>query len=252
MSESPSPYRRVLVKLSGEAIAGEQGFGIDPALVRARAEQLAEVHRLGIETAVVMGGGNIFRGMAAASQGMERTTGDHMGMLATVMNSLALQTAIEELGVPTRLQTAIEMRQVAEPFIRRRAIRHLEKGRIVIFAAGTGNPYFSTDTAAVLRCMEINGQVLLMGKNGVDAVYNDDPRKNPLARPFVSLDYMDALTQRLQVMDGTALTLCMENKLPIVVFDANRSGNLVRVARGERVGTYVGEPSAFAVTAGRG
>jgi uridylate kinase len=177
---------------------------------------------------------------------MERTSADYMGMLGTVMNSLALQASIEALGVPTRLQTAIEMRQVAEPFIRRRAIRHLEKGRIVIFAAGTGNPYFSTDTAAVLRCIEINGEILLMGKNGVDAVYNDDPRRNPAAVRFSSLDYMDALTQRLQVMDGTALTLCMENKLPIIVFDANGEGNLVRAARGERVGTYVGEPSALA------
>ncbi|HEV7214027.1 MAG TPA: UMP kinase [Chloroflexota bacterium] len=240
------PYRRVLIKLSGEALAGEHGFGIDPTVARRRAEQLVAVHALGIEMAVVVGAGNIFRGMAAASKGMERTAADYMGMLGTVMNSLALQSSIEDLGVPTRLQTAIEMRQVAEPFIRRRAIRHMEKGRIVIFAAGTGNPYFTTDTAAVLRCIEINGEVLLMGKNGVDAVYNDDPRRNPAAVRFTSLDYMDALTQRLQVMDGTALTLCMENKLPIIVFDANGDGNLVRAARGERVGTYVGEPSALA------
>jgi uridylate kinase len=240
------PYRRVLIKLSGEALAGEHGFGIDPSVARRRAEQLVAVHALGIEMAVVVGAGNIFRGMAAASKGMERTAADYMGMLGTVMNSLALQSSIEDLGVPTRLQTAIEMRQVAEPFIRRRAIRHMEKGRIVIFAAGTGNPYFTTDTAAVLRCIEINGEVLLMGKNGVDAVYNDDPRRNPAAVRFTSLDYMDALTQRLQVMDGTALTLCMENKLPIIVFDANGDGNLVRAARGERVGTYVGEPSALA------
>ena len=240
------PYRRILIKLSGEAIAGEHGFGIDPQAARRRAEQLVAVHSLGIEMAVIVGAGNIFRGMAAASKGMERTSADYMGMLGTVMNSLALQSSIEDLGVPTRLQTAIEMRQVAEPFIRRRAIRHLEKGRIVIFAGGTGNPYFTTDTAAVLRCIEINGEVLLMGKNGVDAVYNDDPRRNPEAVRFTSLDYMDALTQRLQVMDGTALTLCMENKLPIIVFDANGDGNLVRAARGERVGTYVGEPSALA------
>ena len=240
------PYRRLLVKLSGEALGGEHGFGIDPQAAQRRAEELVAVHRLGLELAVVVGGGNIFRGMAAASTGMERTSADYMGMLGTVMNSLALQASIEALGVPTRLQTAIEMRQVAEPFIRRRAIRHLEKGRIVIFAAGTGNPYFSTDTAAVLRCIEINGEILLMGKNGVDAVYNDDPRRNPAAVRFSSLDYMDALTQRLQVMDGTALTLCMENKLPIIVFDANGEGNLVRAARGERVGTYVGEPSALA------
>jgi len=241
-------YRRILVKLSGEALAGEHGFGIDPLVARRRAEQLVAVYRLGIEVAVVVGAGNIFRGMAAASKGMERTSADYMGMLGTVMNSLALQSSIEDLGVPTRLQTAIEMRQVAEPFIRRRAIRHLEKGRMVIFAGGTGNPYFTTDTAAVLRCIEINGEVLLMGKNGVDAVYNDDPRHNPAAVRFTSLDYMDALTQRLQVMDGTALTLCMENKLPIIVFDANGEGNLVRAARGERVGTYVGEPSALAGT----
>ena len=239
-------YRRILVKLSGEALAGEHGFGIDPLVARRRAEQLVAVYRLGIEVAVVVGAGNIFRGMAAASKGMERTSADYMGMLGTVMNSLALQSSIEDLGVPTRLQTAIEMRQVAEPFIRRRAIRHLEKGRMVIFAGGTGNPYFTTDTAAVLRCIEINGEVLLMGKNGVDAVYNDDPRHNPAAVRFTSLDYMDALTQRLQVMDGTALTLCMENRLPIIVFDANGEGNLVRAARGERVGTYVGEPSALA------
>ena len=240
------PYRRILIKLSGEALAGEHGFGIDPIVARRRAEQLVAVHALGIEMAVVVGAGNIFRGMAAASKGMERTSADYMGMLGTVMNSLALQSSIEDLGIPTRLQTAIEMRQVAEPFIRRRAIRHMEKGRIVIFAAGTGNPYFTTDTAAVLRCIEINGEVLLMGKNGVDAVYNDDPRRNPAAVRFTSLDYMDALTQRLQVMDGTALTLCMENKLPIIVFDANGDGNLVRAARGERVGTYVGAPSALA------
>jgi uridylate kinase len=242
------PYRRILIKLSGEALAGEHGFGIDPIVARRRAEQLVAVHALGIEMSVVVGAGNIFRGMAAASKGMERTAADYMGMLGTVMNSLALQSSIEDLGVPTRLQTAIEMRQVAEPFIRRRAIRHMEKGRIVIFAAGTGNPYFTTDTAAVLRCIEINGEVLLMGKNGVDAVYNDDPRRNPAAARFTSLDYMDALTQRLQVMDGTALTLCMENKLPIIVFDANGDGNLVRAARGERVGTYVGEPSALAAS----
>ena len=248
MAAAP-PYRRVLVKLSGEALAGEQGYGVDPAVARARAAQLVEVHRLGIELAVVAGGGNVFRGVAAASKGMERTTADYIGMLGTVISALALQGAIEDLGVPTRVQTAIEMRQVAEPFIRRRAIRHLEKGRIVIFAAGTGNPYFSTDTAAVLRCIEINGEVLLMAKNGVDGVYNDDPRRNPAAVRFASLDYMDALTQRLRVMDGTALTLCMENKLPIVVFDADQDDNLVRAARGERVGTYVGEPSQLAVAA---
>ena len=248
MAAAP-PYRRVLVKLSGEALAGEQGYGVDPAVARARAAQLVAVHRLGIELAVVAGGGNVFRGVAAASKGMERTTADYIGMLGTVISALALQGAIEDLGVPTRVQTAIEMRQVAEPFIRRRAIRHLEKGRIVIFAAGTGNPYFSTDTAAVLRCIEINGEVLLMAKNGVDGVYNDDPRRNPAAVRFTSLAYMDALTQRLQVMDGTALTLCMENKLPIVVFDADQDDNLVRAARGERVGTYVGEPSQLAVAA---
>lgn len=240
------PYRRVLIKLSGEAMAGDVGYGIDPAVVRRRAEQLVEVHRLGVEIAVVTGGGNIMRGMAAEAQGMERTSADYMGMLGTVMNALALQASIESLGVPTRLQTAIEMRQIAEPFIRRRAVRHLEKGRIVIFAAGTGNPYFSTDTAAVLRCIEINGEVLLMGKNGVDAVYNDDPRRNPAAVRFTSLDYMDALTKQLKVMDGTALTLCMENKLPIIVFDADNAENLARAVRGERVGTYVGAPSALA------
>ncbi len=252
MMPAALPYRRVMVKLSGEAMAGEHGLGIDPAIVRRRAEQLVAVHGLGIELAVMLGGGNIFRGMAAASKGMERTSADYMGMLGTVMNSLALQSAIEDIGVPTRLQTAIEMRQIAEPFIRRRAVRHLEKGRIVIFAAGTGNPYFTTDTAAVLRCIEINGQVLLMGKNGVDAVYNDDPRRNAAAMRFTSLDYMDALTQRLRVMDGTALTLCMENKLPIIVFDADQEDNIVRAARGERVGTYVGEPSALAAVAREG
>ncbi len=239
------PYHRVLIKLSGEAMTGKQGFGIDPGVVQARAEQLVAVHSLGVELAVVMGGGNFFRGMAAASRGMERASADFAGMLATVMNALALQAAIEKIGVATRLQTAIEMRAVAEPFIRRRAIRHLEKKRIVIFAAGLGSPYFTTDTAAVLRCIEIGGNVILMGKNGVDAVYEADPKVHPEARRFDTLDYMDALRLRLQVMDSTALTLCMDNNLPIVVFDADVTGNLVRAVQGERVGTFVGKPSAL-------
>ncbi|MCL4508500.1 MAG: UMP kinase [Chloroflexi bacterium] len=244
MTSAPS-YRRVLVKLSGEALAGERGFGIEPVIVRKRAEQLTAVFREGIELSVVVGAGNIVRGGVAAEQGVDRTSADYMGMLGTVINSLALQASIEGLGVPTRLQTAIEMRQVAEPFIHRRAVRHLEKGRIVIFAAGTGNPYFTTDTAATLRCLEIHGDVLIMAKNGVDGVYDADPRVHKSARRYRSLDYMDALTRRLRVMDDTALTLCMENRLPIIVVDADEPDAFVRAVRGEMIGTYVGADTAY-------
>ncbi len=238
-------YHRVLVKLSGEALAGARGFGIDPTVVKQRAEQLVAVYHLGVELAVVVGAGNIVRGTEAAEQGMDRTQADYMGMLGTVINSLALQATIEQLDVPTRLQTAIEMRQVAEPFIHRRATRHLEKGRIVIFAAGTGNPYFTTDTAATLRCLEIGAEVLIMAKNGVDGVYDDDPRQTPQANRYRTLDYMEAITRRLRVMDDTALTLCMTNCLPVVVIDADAPDAFLRAVCGEPVGTMVGSPTSF-------
>jgi len=239
-------YQRVLVKLSGEALMGSSPYGIDPTVVHARADQLVQVNAEGIQTAVVMGGGNIWRGETASQAGMDRVQADYMGMLATVINSIALQDALEQRGAQTRLMTAIEMRQVAEPFIRRRAIRHLEKGRIVIFAAGTGHPYFSTDTTAVLRSVEIEAQALLMAKNKVDGVYDADPRYNASARKFITLDYIDALTRGLEVMDKTALSLSMVNRLPIIVFDMEEPGNLLRAARGEAVGTYVGRPSELA------
>lgn len=231
-------YRRVLIKLSGEAFMGRREYGIDPETVNTIADELAEVHRLGIQLAVVVGGGNIFRGMAASARGMERATADYVGMLATVMNSLALQDALEKRGVHTRVQTAIEMQAVAEPYIRRRAIRHLEKGRVVIFAAGTGNPYFTTDTTAALRALEINAEAILKATM-VDGVYDSDPLKNPDAVMYTSLNYIEVLQQNLKVMDATAVSLCMDNALPIIVFNMTVPGNIMRVLFGEKIGTIV-------------
>ncbi|WP_373770292.1 UMP kinase [Weissella soli] len=232
-------YKRVLLKLSGEAMAGEKGQGIDPATVNAIAAEIKEVYELGVEIAIVIGGGNLWRGEAGAKLGMERAQADYVGMLGTVMNSLSLQDALESLDVPTRLQTAIEMRQVAEPYVRRKAVRHLEKGRIVIFGAGTGSPYFSTDTTSALRAAEINADAILMGKNGVDGVYNDDPRKNPDAVKYETLTHMDVLSQGLNVMDSTASTLSMDNDINLVVFNLNTPGNIKRVVLGENIGTTV-------------
>jgi len=236
--ETETPRRRVLLKLSGEALLGEQGYGIDPQVLQRIAREVVEVHRLGIELGIVIGGGNIWRGEVAAANGMDRATADYMGMLATVINALALQDALEKQGLVTRVQTGIEMPSVAEPFIRRRAARHLEKGRIVILAAGTGNPYFTTDTAAALRAIELNAQ-LLMKATKVDGVYDDDPLRNPHARKFAELSYMQALNMGLRVMDSTALSLCKDNHLPIVVFDLQEPGSIVAIARGEPLGTLI-------------
>jgi uridylate kinase len=231
-------YKRVLLKLSGEALMGNQGFGIDPAVASQVAADIAEVQTLGVETACVIGGGNIFRGVAASARGMERATADYMGMLATVINGLALQDALESQGTVTRVVTAIEMRAVAEPFIRRRAIRHLEKGRVVIFAAGTGNPYFTTDTAAALRAMEIKADAILKATK-VDGVYSADPVTNPDARRYERISYLGVLEQGLKVMDSTAISLCMDNRLPIVVFNLRTPGNLRRAVLGEPIGSLV-------------
>jgi uridylate kinase len=235
---SAPAFRRILLKLSGEALMGDQGFGIDPNVATQVASDIAEVHGLGVQTAIVIGGGNIFRGVAASARGMDRATADYMGMLATVINGLALQDAIEGRGVPTRVVTAIEMRQVAEPFIRRRAIRHLEKGRVVILAAGTGNPYFTTDTAAALRAMEIRADVIFKATK-VDGIYSDDPMKNPAATRFDRISYLSVIEKQLKVMDSTAITLCMDNRLPIVVFNLRTPGNLRRAVMGEAVGSVV-------------
>jgi uridylate kinase len=233
-------YRRVLLKLSGEALQGDAAFGIQPATVESIARQVAGVVARGVEVGIVIGGGNIWRGEPAATRGMDRSTADYMGMLATVINALALQSVMERMGLHTRVQSAVTMMEVAEPYIRRRAIRHLEKGRVVIFAAGTGNPYFTTDTAASLRALEIGADVLLMAKNRVDGVYDADPNQEPGARKFDHLTYMEALERRLKVMDATALSLCMDNKLPIIVFDLTQEGNLARLVEGDRgVGTLV-------------
>lgn len=231
-------YRRVLLKLSGQSLQGERQFGIDHTIVDYMASQVADLARGGVQVAVAVGGGNIWRGEEAAAH-MDRATADYMGMLATVMNALALQSSIERIGVQTRVLSAITMIEIAEPYIRRRAVRHLEKGRVVIFAAGTGNPYFTVDTAASLRALEIDSEVLLMAKNGVDGVYDADPRTNPDAKRFTSLGYMEALQRGLEVMDSTALSLCMDNRLPIIVFDLRNSMNLQRIVRGEAVGTLV-------------
>src|SRR6266702_3189586 len=235
---SPLKYRRILLKLSGEALCPPSGYGIDAELVLRIAKEVKRVQDLGVEVAMVIGGGNIWRGADAASTGIDRATADYMGMLATVMNSLAMQDAMEKLGMVTRVQTAIEMPPVAEPFIRRRAVRHLEQGRVVILAAGSGNPFFTTDTAAALRGVELNAQVLLKATK-VDGVYDDDPMRNPKARKFEELSYMRALNMGLKVMDSTALSLCKDNHLPIVVFDLNQSGALEAIMHGEKCGTLV-------------
>lgn len=231
-------FSRVLLKLSGESLAGTQGYGIDPHTINTIAAEIRDVVETGVQLALVIGGGNIFRGLAASSKGMDRASADYMGMLATVMNSLAMQDALEKVGVSTRVQSAIDMQEVAEPYIRRRAVRHLEKGRVVIFAAGTGNPYFTTDTAASLRAMEINAQAILKGTK-VDGVYSEDPKKNPDAERYTRLTYLEVLKKGLQVMDATAISLCMDNNLPIVVFDLTKEGNIKRVISGEEIGTIV-------------
>src|SRR5947207_122530 len=231
-------YKRVLLKLSGEALMGDKGFGIDPEVVRRMAMEIREVHGLGVQIAVVIGGGNIFRGLAASAQGFDRISADHMGMLATVINALALQDALEKVDVYTRVQCAIEMREVAEMFIRRRAIRHLEKGRVVIFAAGTGNPYFSTDTTAALRAMEIKAEVILKATK-VDGIYDADPVKVKDAKFYSEISYIDVLTQGLGVMDSTAISLCKDNRVPIIVFNIKSKGNIKRVIQGEKIGSLV-------------
>jgi uridylate kinase len=233
-------YRRALLKVSGEALMGSEPFGIDAVTVGRIAQQIKDVLTLGVETAIVVGGGNIFRGTQASAAGMDRATADYGGMLATIINALALQDSLEKIGVTVRTQTAINVQQVAEPYIRRRAIRHLEKGRVVLFAAGTGNPYMTTDTAAALRAVEIDADVLLMAKHRTDGVYDADPNREPGARRYERLTYMEAISRRLAVMDSTALSLCMENDLPIVVFDLAGPDSIVRVARGVGIGTLVG------------
>jgi len=232
-------YKRVILKLSGEALSGEVGFGLEANVLNSMSQQIRELVEAGVQVAIVVGGGNIWRGVTGAKRGIDRATADYMGMLATVINSLALQDALEANGVDTRVMTAIEMREVAEPYIKRRAIRHLEKGRVVIFGAGTGNPYFSTDTTAALRAAEMGVDVILMAKK-VDGVYDDDPKTNPNAHKFESLQYIDVLNQGLKVMDSTAISLCMDNNIPLIVFDMMTPGNMKRAAMGEKIGTYVG------------
>lgn len=239
MTKKQTPaFKRVLLKLTGESLQGHKGYGVDLKVARSIAKQIKEVKELGIELAIVIGGGNIFRGMEAAREGMERATADYIGMLGTIINALALQNALEQEAVYTRVQTAIEVQRVAESYIRRRAIRHLEKGRVVIFASGTGNPYFTTDTAAALRAVEINADVILKATK-VDGVYTSDPKKDPHARRFERLRYLDVLKKRLQVMDAAAISLCMDNNLPIIVFNLMRPGNIKRVILGEKIGTRV-------------
>jgi uridylate kinase len=236
---STPKYKRVVLKLSGEALAGEQGYGIDSAVLTSITRQIKEIIQLGVEVAIVVGGGNIWRGIAGTKRGMDRATADYMGMLATVMNSLALQDSLESMDVATRVQSSIEMRQIAEPYIRRRAIRHLEKGRVVIFAAGNGNPYFSTDTTAALRAAEIEAEVILMAKNNVDGVYNTDPRLDPNAEKYDTLTFLEVLNKGLAVMDSTASSLCMDNNIPLIVFNITTEGNIRRVLMGEYIGTVV-------------
>jgi len=235
---STAKYRRLLLKVSGEMLAGGQGYGIQPSILEGLAEEIASVTALGVQVAVVIGGGNIFRGIAASASGMERASADYMGMLATVLNALALQNALERAGVITRVQSAIEMRQLAEGYIRRRAIRHLEKNRVVIFAGGTGNPYFSTDTAAVLRAMEIGAEIIMKGTK-VDGIYDADPMTHPDAKKYADIPYIAILNQNLKVMDSTAISLCMDNNLPLIVFNLKVKGNFKRVALGETIGTLV-------------
>lgn len=235
---NPAKYQRVLLKISGELLAGEQEYGIQPSVLDTIADEIGEVVSLGVEIAIVIGGGNIFRGLAATASGMDRASADYMGMLATLLNALALQDALERKGVSTRLQSAIEMRQLAEGYIRRRAIRHLEKKRVVIFAGGTGNPYFSTDTAAALRAMEIGAQVIMKGTK-VDGIYEADPLTNPSAKMYNELPFLSIINQNLKVMDSTAITLCMDNALPLIVFNFKETGNLKRVTQGDKIGTLV-------------
>jgi uridylate kinase len=235
---SAAKYRRILLKISGEILAGDQGYGIQPSVLEGLAEEVASVVALNVEVALVIGGGNIFRGIAASASGMERASADYMGMLATVLNALALQNALERKGVTTRVQSAIEMRQLAEGYIRRRAIRHLEKKRVVIFAGGTGNPYFSTDTAAVLRAMEIGAEVIMKGTK-VNGVFEADPVTNPTAKMFTEVPFLSIINKNLKVMDSTAVTLCMDNNLPLIVFNLKECGNLTKVVRGDKIGTLV-------------
>lgn len=232
-------YKRIVLKVSGEALAGEQGFGINPEIVKVVANEIKSVHDLGVQIAIVCGGGNIWRGVTGEQMGMERAQADYMGMLATVMNGLALQDGLEKVGVPTRMQTSIEMRQIAEPYIRRRALRHLEKGRVVIFGGGTGNPYFSTDTTAALRAAEIGAEVILMAKNGVDGVYSADPKTDPTATKFTELTQLDLISKNLKVMDRTASSLSMDTEIPLIVFNVNTPGNIKKVVMGENIGTVI-------------
>ncbi len=238
---APAPFRRVLLKLSGESLMGDRDYGVDPNTVSAIAREVVEVRNGGTELAIVVGGGNFYRGMAAAADGMDRATADYAGMLATLLNALALQDALEKLGVQTRVQSAIAVSEVAEPYIRRRAMRHLEKGRVVIFAAGTGNPFFTTDTAAALRALEIGAEAILMAKNGVEGVYDGDPRTDPDARFLSEITHLEAIERGLRVMDTTALSLCMDNQVPIHVFELAER-NIARVASGQRIGTIVATP----------
>ena len=238
MTQKKSAYKRVVLKMSGEVLQGKQGYGIDPDVTRSIAEEIKDVKKLGVEIAIVIGGGNIYRGATAEGQGVDRTTADYMGMLATVINGLALQDSLEKAGVFTRVQTAIDMQELAEPYIRRKAIRHLEKNRVVIFVAGTGNPYFSTDTAASLRAIELGADVILKATK-VDGVYSADPKKDKTAKKFKSLKYIQVLKKGLKVMDATAVSLCMDNKLPIIVFNLTKKGNIKRVLMGDKIGTIV-------------
>lgn len=232
-------YNRIVLKLSGEALAGEQGFGINPAELKTVAKEIKQVHALGVQICIVVGGGNMWRGVTGEKLGMERSQADYIGMLATIMNALSLQDALENIGVETRVQTSIEMRQIAEPYIRRKAIRHLEKGRVVIFAGGTGSPYFSTDTTAALRAAEMNADAILMAKNGVDGVYSADPNKDPNAKKFDQLTHMDIIDKHLHVMDSTASSMSMDNHIPLVVFNLNTEGNILKAVKGEKVGTTI-------------
>lgn len=236
-------YKKILLKLSGEALMGEKGYGIDPGTVQFMASEIKDIVRMGAEVAIVIGGGNIFRGVEASAKGMERASADYMGMLATVINALALQNELEKIGIPTRVQSAIAMQALAEPYIRRKAIRHLEKNRVVIFAAGTGNPYFTTDTAAALRAMEIGAEVILKATK-VDGVFSSDPMKDAKAKKFTAISYIDVLRKGLSVMDSTAISMCMDNNLPIIVFNARDKGNIRRVIEGKKIGTFVGGSNA--------
>lgn len=232
-------YKRIVLKLSGEALAGEQGFGINPAELKTVAKEIKQVHELNVQICIVVGGGNMWRGVTGQKVGMERAQADYIGMLATIMNALSLQDALENIGVETRVQTSIEMRQIAEPYIRRKAIRHLEKGRVVIFAGGTGSPYFSTDTTAALRAAEMNADAILMAKNGVDGVYSADPNKDPHAKKFDHLTHMDIIDKHLHVMDSTASSMSMDNHIPLVVFNLNTPGNILKAVKGEKIGTTI-------------